>query len=181
MASLNGRTVMHLRALNPQASHEIDLVAQRMRATLIEVEGESVGSALYSMDWLRDRVMFHLDPQRSEGQVLLVVEPEDKVLGHTIVRREAGPDGRAFGLFSTTYVVPDARRRGVAEALLQAGEQWMRSRSLTHAATWTSATNIGLIRLYSKHGYRQTALHPHDTTGTSMVKLERTWSHESRP
>lgn len=165
---------LRIRPLKPDATDEIDLVAQRMRATLIEVEGEAVGTALYSMAWLRERVLFHLDPQQAVAQVLLAVQEEDgQVLGHTIVRRELGPDGRAFGLFSTSYVAPSARRRGVADALLLAGEQWMRDQGLPAAATWTSAGNGKLIRLYARHGYAQVELHPHATTGTPMVKLAR--------
>lgn len=166
---------LRVRPLNPAAADEIERVARRMRATLVEVEGEAVGAALYSMAWLRERVRFHLDPQRAVAQVLLALDGEDdgEVLGHTIVRRELEPEGPAFGLFSTTYVAPPARRRGVADALLLAGEQWMRDRRLPAAATWTSSSNDKLIRLYVRHGYVQTALHRHATTGTPMVKLTR--------
>ena len=41
------------------------------------------------------------------------------------------------------------------------------------AATWTSATNTGLIKLYQNHGYLQVAQHVHEVTGKAMVKLEK--------
>lgn len=163
----------YLREIDPTSDAEIDLVAQRMRATLIEVEGEETGTALYSMDWLRERVRWHLDAAQVVAQVILAEAEDGVILGHTIVRREFEQDGRQYGLVSTTYVLPDSRRSGVAEALLIAGEEWMRGLGLGICATWTSSTNLKLIRLYEKHGYRQTATHVHEITGTLMVKLER--------
>src|SRR5262245_7442689 len=112
-----------------------------MRLTLIEVEGEVAGGAMYSMDWLRERVRWHLDPACCTGQVFLVELAGGVIVGHTIVRVEHAETGRRFGLFSTTYVDPAERRRGVADALLQRGEQWFAEQGLSEACTWTSATN----------------------------------------
>jgi len=164
----------HIRAIDPNSVAEIDLVAQRMRATLIEVEGEETGTAVYSMDWLRERVRWHLDSSQVKAQVFLAANAQGDILGHTIVRQEFEENGNSYGLVSTTFVAPDARRSGVADKLLQAGEDWMRSLGLGSCATWTSSTNLKLIRMYVKHGYRQTATHVHETTGTLMVRLERT-------
>lgn len=144
-----------------------------MRATLIEVEGEATGTALYTLDWLRERVRWHLDPQQATAAVLLAEDPNREFLGHTIVRRERTNSGQPYGLISTTYVVPTARRLGVASALLLAGEAWFEAQGLHCFATWTSSTNTKLLRLYEKHGYTQTETHVHEITGTLMVKLEK--------
>ncbi len=164
---------IQIREIDPNAKTEIDVVAQRMRATLIEVEGEATGTALYSMQWLRERVRWHLDSNAVASKVFIAVNDGGEIVGHTIVRQELDAEGACYGLFSTTYVVPNARRSGIADELLRTGEHWMRSQSLQSSATWTSATNSKLIQLYTKHGYTQTATHVHDTTGTLMVKLER--------
>lgn len=156
---------------------EIERSARWMRATLVEVEGEEVGTALYTMDWLRARLRWHLDPAQASAAVLLVEDAAGTVLGHTIVRQETdAQDGSVYGLISTTYVEPAARRAGVAGTLLEAGEQWFRARGLARAATWTSAGNAKLIGLYEKHGYRRAATHVHDSTGTPMIQLVRTLS-----
>lgn len=166
---------MHtIRAIDPASDAQIDLVAQRMRLTLIEVEGEAAGTALYTMDWLRERVRWHLDPALATAQVFLAISSASEIVGHTIVRVESDGEGGHFGLFSTTYVQPESRRYGVADALLLHGEQWMLAHGLPSAATWTSASNIKLIRLYAKHGYAMTERHTHDVTATEMVKLART-------
>jgi GNAT superfamily N-acetyltransferase len=164
---------VHIRVIDPNSEIEIELVAQRMRATLIEVEGEAAGTALHSMEWLRARVRWHLDGDSVAAEVFLAVDSDGEVIGHTIVRRELDAEGGEFGLVSTTYVVPHARRSGVADELLRRGENWFRSQSLQRCETWTSATNSKLIQLYAKHGYTQTAQHAHDTTGTPMVRLGR--------
>lgn len=62
------------------------------------------------------------------AQVFLAVAPDapTDIVGHTIVRVDAMPDGRRYGLVSTTYVDPAQRRSGIADALLERGEAWIR-------------------------------------------------------
>ena len=167
---------MQIREIAPTAEHEINLVAERMRDTLIEVEGLAVGGNLYSIDWLRARIKWHLDPVTALAKVFLAVWADGQIIGHTIVRRELDAQGAPHGLFSTTYVVPAARRSGVADQLLLTGERWMLDQAFPAAATWTSASNTGLIKLYQKHGYSQVAQHVHEVTGTAMVRLEKYFS-----
>jgi GNAT superfamily N-acetyltransferase len=162
-----------IRAIDADSAAEIALVAQRMRQTLVEVEGEAVGTALYTLEWLTDRVRWHLDSSQCTGAVFVAVANGGRVLGHTIVRAESQRPGGRFGLFSTTYVEPAARGQGVASNLLIHGERWMVELGLCEAATWTSATNAKLIKLYGKHGYGVTDEHVHDVTGTRMVRLTR--------
>ncbi|MBZ0117118.1 MAG: GNAT family N-acetyltransferase [Sandaracinaceae bacterium] len=146
-----------VREIDPMSSAEIALVAERMRATLVEVLGQERAVAMYSMDWLEDRVRQHVDPARSIGAVFVAcTEPassDSAIAGHCIVRVEHDEAGAPYGLFSTTYVVPEHRRGGVATALLCRGERWMRERALPLAATATSQANAKLIGLYEKHGY----------------------------
>ncbi len=143
-----------LRLLSREETEAISLVAARMRLTLMEVVGEEEGAAMYSLEWLVDRVHFHLDPARSTGVVFVVENDTSAILGHTIVRVEPEGTGGRVGLFSTTYVDPAARRLGIADQLLEAGEQWIRAQGLAAAITHTTAKNEKLIRLYQKHGYR---------------------------
>lgn len=120
-----------------------------MRRTLMEVLGDEEGESLYTMDWLERRVRYHLDPLQCLGQIFLCVLPDGERLGYTIVRREES----ALGLFSTTYVEPAWRRRGVAQALIRRGEDWMRQLGLSRAATYTAETNFRLQQLYLSNGY----------------------------
>jgi GNAT superfamily N-acetyltransferase len=89
------------------------------------------------------------------AQVFLAEAPDGTgaILGHIIVRVETDDDGAEYGLFSTTYVDPAARRRGVATGLLLCGEAWMSERGMPRAVTYTSPSNARLLQLYRKHGY----------------------------
>lgn len=165
-----------LEALAPGDETRITLVAERMRQTLVEVEGEETGTALYTMGWLRDRVRWHLDPACCTGAVWLAVADGGELAGHTIVRVEHTADGERFGLFSTSHVAPAWRRHGVASRLLAQGEAWMREHGLVEASTWTSATNRPLIALYARHGYAEAERGANEQTGTTMVRLARRWA-----
>ena len=142
-----------IRPLNPDSAEEIELVATRMRLTLMEVLGEETGGSYYTMDWLRERVRWHLDPASSKARILLAVDGGGHMAGHTIVRVEREESGRVFGLFATTFVEPESRQQAMADHLLLAGEAWMKTQGLTVAATDTSRKNTPLIQLYRKHGY----------------------------
>lgn len=158
--------MMKVRRLRGEA-HEIDAIAERMRLTLEEVLGEDRGRAMYTHEWLRERVRWHLEP--THAAAVFVADHEGEMVGHSMVREETEGD-QIFGLFATTYVVPKVRRLGVAKILLQAGEAWMHQRGLHTSVTYTDRDNMKLIHLYETHGYgivlRSKELH--------MVKLART-------
>ena len=59
---------MHIGGINAESESEIYLVAQRMRASLVEVEGERTGTALYTLDWLRERVRLHFEQSAGHGE-----------------------------------------------------------------------------------------------------------------
>ena len=77
---------MIIRPIDPQSAREIELVASRMRATLMEVLDPARGEAMYTIEWLDDRVRQHLDG-RHVGAVF-VAEDDGEIVGHTIVRIE---------------------------------------------------------------------------------------------
>lgn len=136
----------------PDDRATIDVVAAGMRATLVEVLGAERGEAMYDLDWLRDRVRAHLDPARLDGAAFVARDGGGEVVGHTVVRVER-EDGDRVGLFSTTWVVPPWRRRGVAELLLDRGEDWMRARGRDVAVTYTHPDNHALVTLFRRRGY----------------------------
>ena len=158
---------MHIREINPDSEVEIGIVAERMRLTLMEVIDEARGASMYTIEWLRARVRFHLDPCQAVGAVFVAEADGGTIVGHTIVRVQQEHDGE-LGLFSTTYVLPEERRGGVARRLLHRGESWMRERGMQRAATYTSKTNHKLIYLYEGRGYAI------DLRSDEMVRLVKT-------
>jgi GNAT superfamily N-acetyltransferase len=150
---------MQIRATRASSDLEIDLIASRMRLTLMEVLGDEAGAAMYTMDWLRERVRFHLDPQLCLAAVYVAESDAGEIIGQSIVRVEPARPALAatvqdeYGLVATIYVVPEARRAGVAELLLDQAEAWIRAQGLHRAATNTGQHNLKLIRLFEKRGY----------------------------
>lgn len=162
-----------IREIAAQSSDEVTLVARRMQATLVEVEGESNAARLHSLPWIRERLLWHIDNPAVLARVLVATLAGGEIVGHTVLRRETAPEGGHYGLFSTIYVTPPCRRRGVAARLLRAGEEWFRAVGLSTFSTWTSSTNTRLIRLYEGHGYRIARSGRHEVTGTLMVNMTR--------
>ena len=162
-----------IRDLDAGREADLEWVARAMHATLVEVEGEK-GRQNYPVHWTRARLRELLDPRRRyPARVLLAVAPFDAahILGHTILRVNEMPDGRLYGLISTTYVDPAHRRVGIAKALLDRAETWVRAHGMDEAATWTSAANLSLIRLYERHGYVVTEEALNE--GTMMLRLAK--------
>jgi len=163
-----------LRGLNKDDAADLEWVANAMHLTLVEVEGEK-GRQEFPIAWTRTRLRELLDTTRPHpAYVYLAVAQDDpmRIVGHTILRVNAMPDGRLYGLISTTYVDLAHRRSGIADRLLERGEAWIREQGVLESATWTSATNLRLVRLYEKHAYAVTERAPHDS-GTMMVRLTK--------
>jgi GNAT superfamily N-acetyltransferase len=143
-----------IRAIDPQSPAEVELVASRMRQTLVEVLGEDVGGNMYTMDWLTQRVLWHLDPSQCVGQVFLSEDSEGHITGHTIVRIQLDEAGKEIGLFSTFFVEPGSRNQAVATSLVVRGEQWMADHGMITAVTYTAESNDKLKSLLLRLGYQ---------------------------
>ena len=152
---------MVYRPIDRDSVAEIELVASRMRLTLMEVLGSERGAAMYDLDWLINRVRWHLDPANT-AEVFLAEAADQTIVGHTIVRVDLSPtppeypyqhDHPKYGIFSTTYVVPELRRAGLANQLLEAGEGWILTQGQSYAVTDTAADNGKLQLLFEKRGY----------------------------
>ena len=138
--------------LDRNDTEQLELVAARMRATLVEVLGPEIGEPMYSLEWLRDRAASHVDG-RCVGAIFIAKDSgAEGNIGHIILRQELDAEG-PLGLVSTIYVLPAGRRHGVARQLVDAAHDWFRSRGLRRSATDTSNTNTPLIRLFNGLGY----------------------------
>ena len=158
-------------SVSPADEETIELVAQRMRQTLVEVLGEEATRRQERQDpalarGYGDRARFHLDPHRSQGAIFVAREGVETI-GHIIVRVES-EDGGSIGYFSTIYVDPRSRRQNAARLLLDTGEAWLRARGMRRFVTYTDKDNTPLISLYSRAGFRLVPGAP-----LEMVKLEK--------
>lgn len=141
---------MRVRQLNPYSESEITLVAKRMRETLTEVLGEGKGEALYSMDWLLERVRWHLDPDNTNGRVFLTEDKTGNITGHAIARIDKDSP---FGYFSTIFVENEARRSGLATKLVEKVEAWFVESGMPEVVYNTADNHTAVIDLFRSHGY----------------------------
>lgn len=143
----------NIRPLDPTRYDELLLVALRMRQTLVSVLGQQRGLSLYSMEWLTDRVRWHLDPTKTTAVVLIAEDDTEGMLGHAIARIEHDQQGNPFGYFSTIFVEPASRRRRVASALVERVLSWFALRKLPRAVYNTASHNHKVIGLLKQHGF----------------------------
>jgi len=142
-----------IREINRHSDLEISLVASRMRQTLIDVLGEQKGRDMYTMDWLKERVLWHLDPTKSKAKIFLSENAQFEITGHAIARVERDESGIEYGYFSTIYVDSESRRQGIATALMETVERWFVERQMPKMIYNTATTNTRLIGLFNEHGY----------------------------
>ena len=141
---------MRIRQINPHSEAEINLVAKRMRETLTEVMGPEKGEALYSIDWLLERVRWHLDPDSTNGRVFLTEDRMGNITGHAIARIDRDS---SFGYFSTIFVETSARRNGLAAKLVEKVEAWFVEAGMPEVVYNTADNHTAVISLFQSHGY----------------------------
>jgi GNAT superfamily N-acetyltransferase len=145
----------NIRDININSEEEILLVASRMQSTLVEVLGEVKGKSLYSMDWLTERVQWHID-LIPKAKILLLENETGNILGHAIVRDEQVESGNRFAYFSTIYVVPASRGKGLAKDLMNAVEKWCEDQEINIVRYNTAIDHPVIIKLFKNNGYQVT-------------------------
>ena len=73
----------------------------------------------------------------------------------------------AFGLFSTIFVSPVLRNRGLAQALVEHVEAWLRLMHAPRVFYYTAWNHVKIIRLFERNGYAIT------DRQTEMVQLSK--------
>jgi ribosomal protein S18 acetylase RimI-like enzyme len=143
--------MFNVRPLKSDSNEEIQLVASRMKFTLIDVMGAEKGSNFYSDDWLLDRVRWHLD-LGINAKILLCVDDIGNIVGQAIIRKDLENDCN-FAYFSTIYVEPSWRRKGAAKLLIEEVIEWCRSHNFLKITYSTAADNQNLIELLQKYDF----------------------------
>lgn len=100
----------------------------------------------FSVPWTEQMLRMQLAP---DSHVFLTAQTADGVIGYVGMMYVLDE-----GYISNIAVRPDYRRRGVADALLNALEQRARALMLSFLTLEVRAHNAPAIALYEKHGYR---------------------------
>jgi len=93
--------------------------------------------------------------------VIFVAEEEGRVLGYVYaaVEPQSWKELRdEAGFVHDVVVDPDARRRGVATALMQAAIEWLRGRGMPRVVLGTASRNTAAQQLFEGLGFRSTMI-----------------------
>lgn len=98
---------------------------------------------------------------KEEGVAVFVAERSGTVIGYVYAGLEpqSWKELRdAAGFIHDVVVVPEARRQGVASALVDAACAWFRSIDAPRVVLWTADRNDTAQRLFSRLGFRRTMI-----------------------
>jgi ribosomal protein S18 acetylase RimI-like enzyme len=96
---------------------------------------------------------------RDEEAVVFVAERAGAIAGYVYAGLEprSWKELREPAGFIHDVVVDDANRRlGIAESLLEAAVEWLRSKGAPRVVLWTAEQNEGAQRLFTRLGFRRT-------------------------
>lgn len=96
---------------------------------------------------------------KDDDVVVLVAERDGAIAGYVYAGLEprSWKELREPAGFIHDVVVDDANRRlGIAESLLAAAIQWLRSKGAPRVLLWTAQQNEGAQRLFTRLGFRRT-------------------------
>jgi ribosomal protein S18 acetylase RimI-like enzyme len=151
-----------------------DVTIRRAIATDLSALGRLGASLLrshYAFDPLRfmaprgdieSGYAWFLGTQLKEDEVaIFVAEQAGVVVGYVYAALE--PQSwkelrEAAGFIHDVAVAPDARRHGVASALVDAACEWLRSAGAPRVVLWTAEKNDGAQRLFTRLGFRKTMI-----------------------
>jgi ribosomal protein S18 acetylase RimI-like enzyme len=108
----------------------------------------------------------------ARNEIALLAEEDGRALGYALARRR----GSRLGRLTDLYVVPDARRRGVARALTLEVVRLLREQGLDHVDLQVVASNEPARSLYARWGFRETLLElaaPLDALAARLAHEER--------
>jgi ribosomal protein S18 acetylase RimI-like enzyme len=98
---------------------------------------------------------------KEEDVAVFVAEQLGKVIGYVY----AGMEPQSWkelreraGFIHDVVVAPEARRTGVASALVEAASEWLRSVGAPRVMLWTAEKNDSAQRLFTRLGFRKTMI-----------------------
>jgi ribosomal protein S18 acetylase RimI-like enzyme len=148
----------------------------------IAIRNAGPGEAAVLLDLMRRAFAEYRGVLRPESSVFVETEPVIAAKlgqgGGFVAERRGDPVGCVIaeakgqrGYLGRLAVLPEARRIGVAQRLMQAGEAFLRRRGLRSAEVNVRIALAGNIALFARLGYRETArlAHPGWSQPTYLV------------
>ena len=80
----------------------------------------------------------------------------NEILGHAIFSLKTDDNEKKYGFCFSRYVIPEARKFGVASQLLKEQEVFWKNNHAEYIIAQTHQQNVKLQNLFLKHGYEMT-------------------------
>lgn len=140
---------------------EADLEAtSQLAARLVELHHSWDTTRFFTTpDVARGYLKFFHTQVGQPGVLLLVAEVEGAVVGYLYGTREGRDWAKLLdphGAIHDVFVAPEARRRGVARALLQEAAARFRAEGLGQVVLYSASSNVEGQALFKQLGYRPT-------------------------
>jgi ribosomal protein S18 acetylase RimI-like enzyme len=150
-----------VRQIDRASIDELETATRMCLATVLETipefENELANAARalpnFSFEQMRD--MIRADLPKPTHRFLVAIS-EGGIVGHSMVSRKLTPQSEPYGYFFSRYVMPQFRRRGIADALMREALAWFDESEWSFLLAHTHATNAALRSLFEKHGFRVT-------------------------
>ena len=107
--------------------------------------------------WAWELAVRLAEDRRTGRGVALLAWDGDEPVGLAMLAASDDPPlfrPQRWAELAALYVVPGARDRGVADALLATGLAWARERGYERMRLWMTASNVPARRFYERSGFR---------------------------
>ena len=134
------------------------------RAAYVGLMDENYLSSLKEDHWVPI-----LRESLDRGDICLVAEEGNILLGAAVCGRAQGEDGLPYADFHAIYLVPEAIGRGVGHGLYTALERSVQERGLERIVLELLTENHRAAAFYRAHGYKKTAAFTVEENGMTLA------------
>ena len=152
------RNLYEVRAVDPKSEPELEALTCFSVMTIWESRPElrvdPRKAPAYSWGGTYTRLKAGL--RSTDNRYLVAVDRDGHFVGSSIVVLRTDDQGKRFGYYWSRYVLPRARRQGLATRFLVDAENWFRGKGATLAEVHIHTENHALRAVYEKRGYKVT-------------------------
>jgi ribosomal protein S18 acetylase RimI-like enzyme len=149
---------MTIREIDKNGAEELRIVTERCMLAVLETIPEFEGSEVLARQALPNfsheqmSAMIARDFTDATKRIM-VVTASDRLVAQALYSRKIDGQGIAYGSFFSAYVVPEARRKGLALRLMEDALNWFAESQVSYAVAQTHVTNQSVLALAERLGF----------------------------
>ena len=145
-----------LRAIDPRNELELETVTCFAVMTIWESRPElrRDPDSTPGYSWNETNARIRAGLRGDDVRILVAVDQDGHLVGCSIVVMRHDHDGRKFGYFWSRYILPRARRQGLATRFLGDAMSWFRSKGAKYAEVHMHPKNTGPRKLFEGRKFK---------------------------